>query len=167
MIQRGSRFGFLLKSQEALGIKRNQLGNDFDCYVAVQAHIARTVHRARVARAKRREYLVLTDFCCLGREASRRIIDLDTYAIMAAEDGLRVSTGKLQCFAENLPLMRVRSRFGVSAPLAGTAPVVLNRSSQDRAFDGKALDPYLSAFVRPPAAHPRPRDRAAFPQDSG
>ena len=37
MIQRGGRFGLLLKAQQALGIERNQFGKDLDRDVAVQA----------------------------------------------------------------------------------------------------------------------------------
>src|SRR3954469_6447444 len=67
---------------------------------------------------------------------------------MAAEDWLRVSSGKLQGGAESLPLdaRSFQVRCFRAARWYGSGRI-LNRSSQDRAFDGKALDPYLSAFV--------------------
>src|SRR4051812_47864291 len=147
MIQRGSRFGFLLKSQEALGIKRNQFGNDFDCYVAVQAYIARTVHLAHAARAKRREYLVLTDFCAWdqrhrGNYRPRYLRHHGSWGLVASfKRQASVRRRKLPLDARSFQVRCFRA-----ARWYGSGRI-LNRSSQDRAFDGKALDPYLSAFV--------------------
>ena len=63
MIQRRQGLGFAREAGQALGVLREQLRQDLDGHIAVQAAVAGAIHLAHAARAQRADDFVGAELC--------------------------------------------------------------------------------------------------------
>ena len=58
MVERGEHLRFAPEAREPLGVEGEVTGENFQCDVALQRAVARTIHLAHAARADRRDDVV-------------------------------------------------------------------------------------------------------------
>src|SRR5215472_15102410 len=66
MIERGQHLRLPLKAEHAAGILSECVGQDLQCHVALQFHVARTVNLTHTAGADGRGDLIRAEFCADG-----------------------------------------------------------------------------------------------------